>query len=105
MAKIITFPSGAILLPNRPVIQTPKRTSSPTPEWLLCGAFFSLVGGTLAGLAGALLLAIAWFTGGQGSGGSLHGLGSILLLSTIPALLIGGCFLDWYEDRMHKRRK
>jgi len=102
MAKIITFPSGAIFLPNQSIVRTPKRRSFLTPEWSLYGAFFSLVGGTLAGLAGSLLLATAWFAGDHGT---LYGLGSILLLSTIPALLIGGCFLDWYEDRMRIRYK
>lgn len=104
MAKIITFPSKAVAS-KRSIVRTSKRTLFPRPEWLLYGAFFSFVGGTLAGLAGTLLLAVAWFAGDHSSGGWLQGLGSILLLSMIPALLFGGCCLDWREDRMRKRHE
>ncbi len=40
--------------------------------------------------------------GDESGGMSLHGVGSFLLLSTIPLLLAGGCCLDLLEERMEK---
>ena len=69
------------------------------------GAVSGLVGGTVCPLFGTLLLAIAWLMGH--TGGWLYTLGSILLLSTIPLLLIGAHCLDLMDDRKmsHQRQR
>jgi hypothetical protein len=70
------------------------------------GAGLGLVGGGVAPVVGALLLAVAWARGGvQTNGLSLHGAGSVLLLSTIPLLLLGGHCLDLLEERTGKRAR
>lgn len=70
--------------------------------WQATGAVFCFTGVIIAALFGALLSAGAWVLGDETSGLSLHGVGSILLLSTIPLLLIGGCCLDFLEKRLEK---
>jgi hypothetical protein len=55
--------------------------------------------------SGTLLLIIAWFKGDESSGLSPHGIGSILLLSTIPLLILGACCLDLAEKREEKNRQ
>lgn len=70
--------------------------------WQATGALFGFVGGIVAPLLGALLLAGAWVMGNETNGLPLSGVGSILLLSTIPLLLIGGHCLDLLEKRNEK---
>lgn len=65
--------------------------------WPTTGAVCGLAGGVIAVAFGTLLLTIAWVTGDESSGLSLHGVGSILLLSTIPLLILGACCLDLVE--------
>ena len=68
--------------------------------WPAVGAVLGLGGGILAVADGTLLSAIAWARG-EGAGViSLHGVGSILLLSTIPLLILGAHCLDLLEGRM-----
>ncbi len=73
--------------------------------WPLYGALIGLIGGALAPLFGSLFIAISWLIDNNSSGFSLHGLGSILLLSTIPLLIFGASCLDLFESRGRKEIK
>jgi hypothetical protein len=73
--------------------------------WQAAGAAFGLVSGGAVAITGALLLAVAWSIGSKTGELSLHGVGSVLLLSTIPLLLAGGHCLDLLEKRIEKRRQ
>lgn len=73
--------------------------------WPTSGAVCGLFGGVIAAAFGTLLLTIAWATGDESSGLSLHGIGSILLLSTIPLLILGACCLDLVEKRGEKNQQ
>lgn len=53
---------------------------------------------------GTLLSAAAWARGDETDGLSLHGAGSMLLLSTIPLLLLGAHCLDLLEKRVEESR-
>jgi hypothetical protein len=70
--------------------------------WQATGAVCGLGGAVVVVLLGALLSAGAWVLGDETGGLSLHGVGSILLLATIPLLLIGGYCLDLLDKRMEK---
>jgi hypothetical protein len=70
--------------------------------WQAAGAVFGLAGGIAAAILGTLLWASAWLLGDASNGLSLHGVGSTLLLSTIPLLVVGGHCLDLLEKRVEK---
>ncbi len=70
--------------------------------WQASGAMFGLAGGAGAAILGAALLFVAWIGGDHSEGLSLHGLGNILLLSTIPLLILGACCLDLLEKQKEK---
>ena len=72
--------------------------------WQATGTVSGLAGAVVAVFLGTLLSAGAWVLGDETSGMSLHGVGSILLLSTIPLLLIGGYCLDLLDSRTEKIR-
>lgn len=72
--------------------------------WQAAGALCGLLGGSLAAILGLMLSAWSWMTGRASANDlSLHGAGSLLLLSTIPLLILGGCCLDLLEKRMESR--
>lgn len=70
--------------------------------WQASGAMFGLAGGAVAAILGAVLLFVALIAGDQSEGLSLHGIGNILLLSTIPLLILGACCLDLLEKQTEK---
>jgi hypothetical protein len=70
--------------------------------WHATGAICGLAGGCFAAIFGTLLSAGAWALGDETSGLSLHGVGTILLLSTIPLLFGGAHCLDLLEKRAKK---
>jgi hypothetical protein len=70
--------------------------------WQATGAVVGLAGGIIAAINGALLSVGAWALGDESNGLSIHSVGNILLLSTIPLLLAGGHFLDLLDKRMVK---
>src|SRR5262249_54267849 len=72
--------------------------------WPVCGAGIGLIGGVLAPLLGALFTFVSWFEGNSGFGPSLHRLGTISFLLTIPLLIFGGYCLDVLEKRGWKFR-
>ena len=67
--------------------------------WPTAGAMCGLGGCMVAAAFGTLLLTLAWAMRDESSGLSLHGIGSILLLATIPLLILGACCLDLVETR------
>jgi hypothetical protein len=73
--------------------------------WQAIGVGSGLGGGMLAAAIGALLSAVAWVRGDETGGLSLHGVGSILLLSTIPLLIVGAHCLDLLDRSMEESRK
>ena len=72
--------------------------------WQAVGAVSGLGGGVLAAAVGALLSVVAWMRGDESGGLSLHGVGSIFLLSMIPLLIIGAHCLDLLDKRMERSR-
>jgi hypothetical protein len=73
--------------------------------WQAAVAVAGLGGGVLSAAAGSLLSAVAWTMGDETGGLSLHGVGGILLLSTIPLLVLGAHCLDLLDRRMEKSRQ
>lgn len=73
--------------------------------WQAVGAGVGVVGAGVAPCVGALLSAVAWARGSQADGLSLDGAGSVLLLSAIPLLLLGGHCLDLLETSVSTSRR
>lgn len=73
--------------------------------WQAAGVVLGLGGGALMWAVGSLLSALAWVRGDESSGLSIHGVGSILLLSMIPLLIIGAHCLDLLDKRMQRSRQ
>jgi hypothetical protein len=64
--------------------------------WPASGAFLGLAGSGLAGIAGAILAAMALFT----DSGWMHTGGTILLVSMIPLLMCGAHCLDLVDQQL-----
>lgn len=62
----------------------------------LIGAALCFGGGILAGLVGSLLTATTWILGAE-QHPWVRGLGTALLIATIPLLIFAGYCLDWME--------
>lgn len=73
--------------------------------WQAVGVVACLGGVALVWVIGSLLSVIAWMRGDESSGLSIHGVGSILLLSIIPLLVIGAHCLDLLDKRMERGRR
>jgi hypothetical protein len=73
-----------------------QRTRRTVVNWKAVGAFCCFSGGIGAALAGSILAAIAWILGAQPHPW-LHGIGTALLIVTIPLLIFSGYCLDWLE--------
>lgn len=75
-----------------------ERTRQVASSWEAISAFCCLAGGIMAGIVGTIVSALAWIIGGE-----LHpwvrGLGSGLLIVTIPLLILAGYCLDWMEGK------
>lgn len=63
--------------------------------WPVLGAGLCLVGGTMLPLVGIILMAIATIAGNQHS--TMFSVGSALLPTIIPLLILGGYCLDLIE--------
>lgn len=63
--------------------------------WRMLGAGLGLFGGLLSAVLGSLLTVGSWLAREPHNRALLHQLGSVLLCSTIPLLLLGGFCLDW----------
>ena len=73
-----------------------QRTKRTVVNWEATGAFCCFTGGIGAGLLGFVLTAISWSLGAQ-LHPWMHGLGTALLIITIPLLIFSGYCLDWLE--------
>ncbi|HLN98968.1 MAG TPA: hypothetical protein VK208_10950 [Pyrinomonadaceae bacterium] len=69
--------------------------------WEATGAVCCFGGGIIAALIGSILTAVTWVIGAQ-----MHpwvrGLGTALLILTIPLLILAGYCMDWMERDKHK---
>jgi hypothetical protein len=74
-----------------------QRTKHIVWSWEAAGAVCCFTGGIGAALLGSVLTAASWILGAQ-LHPWLHGLGTVLLIVTIPLLIFAGYCLDW-EDR------
>jgi len=73
--------------------------------WQAACALAGLGGGIVASAVGTLLSAVAWARGDETGGLSMHGVGGILLLSTIPLLIFGAHCLDLLDKRVERSRE
>ena len=73
-----------------------EKTKHAILTWEATGAIFCFTGGIGAAVLGSLLTASTWILGAP-----LHpwlrGLGTALLIATIPLLIFSGYCLDWAE--------
>jgi hypothetical protein len=67
--------------------------------WKTGGAGFGLSCGIISPLIGSVLTAIAWFTGPEWHGLTLHRGGTVLLFLTIPLLIFGAHCLDLIDKQ------
>jgi len=73
--------------------------------WRNVGAGCGLCFGIISPLLGSILTAIAWFTGPEWHGLSVHRYGTVLLFLTIPFLICGAHCLDLIDRHAEKARK
>jgi len=78
-----------------------QRTKPFVWSWEATGAFFCFTGGIGAALLGSVLTGVAWLLDAQ-LHPWLHGLGTALLIVTIPLLIFSGYCLDW-DERKHNK--
>src|SRR6266404_3864288 len=78
-----------------------QRTKNPVLSWEAVGAACCFAGGIGAALLGSILTAATWVIGAP-----LHpwlrGIGTALLIATIPLLILAGYCLDWAERDPNK---
>jgi CheY-like chemotaxis protein len=72
--------------------------------WQAVVAVSGICGGALAAAIGSLLSAFARMRGDETGGLSMHGVGSVLLLSTIPLLMLGAHSLDLLDRKVEQRQ-
>ena len=77
-------------------------TKNAVWSWEATTAFCCFTGGIGAALLGSVLTAASWILGAQ-LHPWLHGLGTALLIVTIPLLIFSGYCLDWAERKPKKR--
>jgi hypothetical protein len=73
--------------------------SEKRPSWLFSCGLISLVSGALSPIVGSLLTALSWLVVNHNIGYTLYRLGSTLLISTFPLLIIAAFCLDAAEKR------
>ncbi|HAF15898.1 MAG TPA: hypothetical protein DHU55_00595 [Blastocatellia bacterium] len=73
-----------------------KRTKHAVWTWEATGAVCSFGGGIVAALIGSVLTASTWILGAEAHPW-VRGLGTALLILTIPLLIFSGYCLDWAE--------
>jgi len=73
-----------------------QRTKDPVRSWEAVVAVCCFAGGIGAAVLGSLLTASTWILGAARHPW-LHGLGTALLIITIPLLIFSGYCLDWAE--------
>ena len=73
-------------------------------SWEAIAACCCFVGGMGTGLVGCLVTAVGWILGGP-QHPWVRGLGTALLIVTIPLLILSGYCMDWMEREADKRAK
>jgi hypothetical protein len=74
-------------------------------DWRAFCAVSGLAGGLVTVLVGCVLTATSWVSGTTAIGLSLHSVGAILLIMTIPLFACGAHFLDLWERKKSDWRK
>jgi hypothetical protein len=78
-----------------------QRTKQPVLQWEAVTAVCCFGGGIGAALVGSVLTAATWILGAP-----LHpwlrGVGTALLIATIPLLILAGYCMDWAEREQDK---
>jgi hypothetical protein len=78
-----------------------QRTKQPVLSWEAVSAVCCFGGGIGAALVGSLLTAATWILGAP-----LHpwvrGIGTALLIATIPLLILAGYCMDWAEREQNE---
>ena len=74
-------------------------------DWKSAGAVCGLCGGIISPVIGSVLTAIAWFTGPEWHGLSLHRDGTVLFFLAIPLLIFGAHCLDLLEKQSKEVKK
>jgi hypothetical protein len=70
-----------------------------------CGAVLGLFGGLLVAVTGSLFTAMSWFIGKYWHGFAFQRIGTALLFSVIPLLLLGAHCLDLSEKNRVAEKK
>jgi len=81
-----------------------NKTVGNARPWLKVWMIFGFVGGIIAAISGTIFTSITWLAGASaGSARWLHGIGTVLLLVTIPLLMFGAHCLDLAEAEEKRR--
>lgn len=78
-----------------------ETTKRPARSWEAAGAICCFSGGIGAALLGTVLTVTAWLMSPEPHPW-LHGLGTVLLIATIPLLIFCGYCLDWAERKLNQ---
>jgi membrane protein DedA with SNARE-associated domain len=78
-----------------------EKTKRAVWTWEATGALFCFTAGIGAALLGSLLTASTWILGAA-LHPWMHGLGTALLIVTIPLLIFAGYCMDWAERDQNK---
>ena len=70
-----------------------------------CGAVFGLIGGIVAPIFGSVFTVIGWVSGPSWHGFAIQRIGTVLLFSTIPLLLLGAHCLDLADQNGHEVKR
>jgi len=80
-----------------------QRTKNAVWSWEAAGAVFCFVSGIGAALLGSVLTASTWILGAEVHPW-IRGLGTALLILTIPLLILAGYCMDWAEEEPNESR-
>ena len=80
-----------------------KRTKQPI-SWGAVSAFCCFSGGLVAALIGSILTAGTWIWGAAPHP-LMRGIGTTLLILTIPLLILAGHCMDWMEREQKQSRR
>ena len=78
-----------------------QRTKQPVLKWEAVSAVCCFSGGIAAALVGSVLTAAIWILGAPPHPW-VRGVGTALLIATIPLLILAGYCMDWAERDQKK---
>ena len=78
-----------------------QRTKQPVLKWEAVSAVCCFSGGIAAALVGSVLTAATWILGAPPHPW-VRGVGTALLIATIPLLILAGYCMDWAEGERNK---